>query len=147
MFLRFDTEFIQKDSLQNEYQQNEIFAIQIIQFPALAFAPPCDVLNLFAIVAQNLPMSMAEGCPLFRAHLRWTCSPWWIFTTTFFLIEKWSSHFEVLAGYPITTNSLGGWHHSFNATVGCCHTTIWKFIQALKLEQGIVEFKQIKFQA
>ena len=58
----------------------------------------------------------------------------------------WNSHFEVLTGYPRTTNSIEAWHRSFNATIGCCHPTIWKFIQALKLEQGIVEFKQVKFQ-
>ena len=46
-----------------------------------------------------------------------------------------------------TTNAVEAWHRSFNSTVGCHHPTIWKFIQALKLEQGIVEVKQMKFLA
>ena len=33
--------------------------------PDLVFAPPCDVLNLFAAVVQNLPMSIAEGLVLY----------------------------------------------------------------------------------
>ena len=39
------------------------------------------------------------------------------------------------------------WHRSFNATVGCHHPTIWKFIAALKREQGLVEVRQARFLA
>ena len=56
----------------------------------------------------------------------------------------WNYHLEALAGYPRTTNAVEAWHRSFNSTVGCHRPTIWKFIQALKLEQGIVEVKQMK---
>ena len=35
-------------------------------------------------------------------------------------------------GYPWTTNAVEAWHRSFNATVGCHHPIIWKFITALK---------------
>lgn len=34
-----------------------------------------------------------------------------------------------------------------NATVGCHHPNIWRFIDALKREQGLVEVKQAKFLA
>ena len=37
------------------------------------------------------------------------------------------------------------WHRSFNATVGCNHSTIWEFIASLKREQGLVELRQAKF--
>ena len=57
----------------------------------------------------------------------------------------WNYHHEVLVGFPRTTNSMEAWHRSFDATVGCYHPTIWKFIQALKLELGIVEIKQAKY--
>ena len=46
---------------------------------------------------------------------------------------------------PRTTNAVEAWHRSFNATVGCHHPTIWKFIAALKREQGLVEVRQARF--
>ena len=39
---------------------------------------------------------------------------------------------------------MEAWHRSFNATVGCYHPNIWKFISALKREQGLVEVRQAK---
>ena len=40
---------------------------------------------------------------------------------------------------------MEAWHRSFNATVGCHHPSIWKFISALKREQGLVEVRQARF--
>ena len=34
---------------------------------------------------------------------------------------------------------------SFNATVGCHHPNIWKFISAIKREQGLIEVRQTKY--
>ena len=48
---------------------------------------------------------------------------------------------------PPTTNAMEAWHRSFNATVGCHHPKIWKFIAALKREQGLVEVRQARFLA
>ena len=48
-------------------------------------------------------------------------------------------------GIPRTTNAVEAWHRSFNATVGCHHPNIWKFITALKCEQGLVEIRQAKY--
>ena len=56
---------IQAEGLQVEYQQNESFALQMKLLPALAFPPPCDVLNVFAAVVQNLPMPIAEELVLY----------------------------------------------------------------------------------
>ena len=42
---------------------------------------------------------------------------------------------------------MEAWRRSFNATVGCYHPNIWKFISALKLEQGLVEVRQAKYLA
>ena len=43
------------------------------------------------------------------------------------------------------TNTVEAWHRSFNATVGSHHPTVWKFVAALKREQGLVEVRQTKF--
>ena len=112
--------------------------------PALAFAPLCNVLNLFEAVVQKLPMPITEGLVLYfeRTYVG-RVLPGGTFQHPIFPIEMWNCHFEVLAEFPRTTNSVEAWHRSFNATVGCHHPTIWKIIQALKLEQGIVELKQI----
>ena len=139
---------VQSEGLQNEYQQNPDFALQVKLLSALAFAPPFDVQTLFPVVVQNLPMPVTEGLVLYfeRTYIGRTL-PGGAFQQPIFSIAMWNYHLEALAGYPRTTNAVEAWHRSFNSTVGCHNPTIWKFIQALKLEQGIVEVKQMKFLA
>ena len=139
---------VQSEGLQNEYQQNPDFALQVKLLPALAFAPPFDVQTLFPVVVQNLPMPVTEGLVLYfeRTYIGRTL-PGGSFQQPIFPIAMWNYHLEALAGYPRTTNAVEAWLRSFNSTVGCNHPTIWKFIQALKLEQGLVEVKQMKFLA
>ena len=48
---------------------------------------------------------------------------------------------------PRTNNSVEAWHRSYIATVGYHHPNIWRFIDALKREQGLIELKQAKFLA
>ena len=57
----------------------------------------------------------------------------------------WNYHFDTAFGLPRTTNAVEAWHRSFNATVGCHHPNIWKFISALKREQGLVEVRQARY--
>ncbi len=57
----------------------------------------------------------------------------------------WNHHHEVPQGIPRTTNAVEAWHRSYNATIGYCHPNIWRFINALKQEQGLVEVRQAKF--
>ena len=85
---------------ETRHQQNESFAIQIKLLPALAFAPPCDILNLFAGVVQDLPMPMAEGLVLYfgRTYVG-RILPGGTFQQPLFPVEMWDSHFEVLTGY------------------------------------------------
>ena len=58
-----------------------------------------------------------------------------------------NQHHEVIQGIPRTNNAVEAWHRSYNAAVGCHHPNIWRFIDALKREQGLVEVKQAKFLA
>ncbi|KAI6658759.1 hypothetical protein LOD99_15083 [Oopsacas minuta] len=62
-------------------------------------------------------------------------------------IGLWNYHFSTSFGLPRTTNAVEAWHRSFNATVGCHHPTIWKFLLALKREQGLVEVRQTNYLA
>ena len=45
----------------------------------------------------------------------------------------------------MTNNAVEAWHRSYNVTVGCYHPNIWRFMKALKQEQGLVELKQAKY--
>ena len=54
-------------------------------------------------------------------------------------------HHEAPIGISRTRNAFEAWHNSYNATIGCHHPNIRKFINALKREQGLAEAKQAKF--
>jgi len=58
-----------------------------------------------------------------------------------FPLEMWNCYNDVVMDFPRTTNAVEGWHHAFNTSLGSHHTTIWKFINFLKKEQGLQEAK------
>ena len=62
-----------------------------------------------------------------------------------FPIGMWNHQFDTAYGFPRTTNSVEAWHRSFNVTVGCQQPNIWKFLAALKREQGLVEVRLAKY--
>ena len=70
-------------------------------------------------------------------HINSVCSP----------IGICNYHFDTVFGLPKTTNAVEAWHSSFIATVGCHHPNIWKFISAIKREQGLIEVRQTKYLA
>ena len=70
-----------------------------------------------------------------------------LISSTFFPIPMWNYFYETPFGLPRTNNAVEDWHRSFNASVGCQHPNILKFINALKREQGLVEYRQAKFTA
>ena len=43
------------------------------------------------------------------------------------------SHHDTF-GLPRTTNTVEAWDHSYNSTVGCHHSNMWKFITSQKRE-------------
>ena len=67
--------------------------------------------------------------------------------TPLFPIKMWNHHHDVPQGIPRTTNAVEAWHRAYNATIGCHHPNIWKWIIAIRREQGLVEVKQAKFLA
>ena len=87
-------------------------------------------------------MPAAQGLVLYfeRTYIGRTL-PGGTFRDPLFPIEFWNHHLEVPQGFPKTTNYVEAWHRSYNANVGCHHPNIWKFITALKKEQGLVEVK------
>ena len=53
----------------------------------------------------------------------------------------WNNHYTVHQGIPKTTNGVEAWHRSFNHLMSCQQPSIWKFLEILKKEQGLVEVK------
>ena len=137
---------VQSEGLQSDYNQDEELAIRIRMLPALAFAAPHEVPHLFEDVVQQLPTPQATGLILYfeKTYIGRTL-PGGTYQEALFPIEMWNHHFDTPFGLPRTTNIVEAWHRSFNATVGCHHPTIWKFVASLKREQGLVEVRQAKF--
>ena len=115
---------------------------------ALAFADPFEVPSLFAEVASQLPTPQADQLieHFERTYIGRTL-PGGAYQQPLFPIGIWNYHFDAVLGIPRTTNAVEAWHRNINCTVGCHHATIWKFISALKREQGLVEVRQTKYLA
>ena len=98
-------------------------------------------------MAQELPPTsqIAELLDYFQSTYIGRTSLGGYYKTATFPIDLWNYHYDTPLGLPRTTNAVEAWHRSFNATVGCHHPSIWKFISALKREQGLVEVRQARF--
>ena len=81
---------VQAEGLQADFNQNEEFALKIRLLPALAYASPFDVPELFADVVQQLPMPAAQGLVLYfeRTYIGRTL-PGGTFLDPLFPIEFW----------------------------------------------------------
>ena len=134
---------VQAAGMQVTYSQDEELTIRIRMIPALAFAAPHEVPGLFAEVAGHLPTPETDDIIQYleRTYIGRTL-PGGAFQEAPFPISMWNHHFDTAYGIPRTTNAVEAWHRSFNATVGCNHPNIWKFITALKCEQGLAEIRQ-----
>ena len=68
----------------------------------------------------------------------------WIGTTwqrALFPPSAWNHHDASLALLPRSSNMAEGWHNGFRSLVRCSNPTIWSFLDALKLEQGLTDQK------
>ena len=139
---------VQAVGLQTLYSNDQGFAISIRMIAYLAFADPFEVPSLFAEVASQLPTPQADQLiEYFERTYIGRRLPGGAYQQPLFPIGIWNYHFDTVLGIPRTTNAVEAWHQSFNCTVGCHHPTIWKYISALKREQGLVEVRQAKYLA
>ncbi|KAI6651166.1 hypothetical protein LOD99_5517 [Oopsacas minuta] len=138
---------VQSVGLQSAYTHDEELAMRIRRIPALAFARPADVPDLFDQVAMDLPLTpeIGELVDYFeRTYIGRTVTSGYHVAATY-PIHLWNNHISTPLGLPRTTNAVEAWHRSFNATVGYHHPTIWKFILSLKREQGLVEVRHTNY--
>ena len=114
--------------------------------PALASAASDEVPQLFPLVAELLPVPEARDLiQYFENTYIGRVLPAGGVQAPLIPISMWNYYLETPFGLPRTNNAVESWHRSFNATVGCQHPSICRFINALKRELALVEFKQAKF--
>ena len=111
--------------------------------PALAFATPTDIPELFNNLFLQLPVEAYDLALYFEAtyigrHI--ANSP--LLSSPLFPMEMWNNHFMVQHGLPRTNNAVEAWHRSFACHMSCHHPSVWRFLTILKREQGLVEVKQ-----
>ena len=89
---------------------------------ALLFLPNGDVGMTWRLRCPTLNPSSSDVflCRLHGLHLDWDAT---------------------LLGLSRSSNIAEGWHNGFKSLVDCSHPTIWKFLEALKLEQAITDMK------
>ena len=132
---------VQEFGLQSRYQQDSVFALKIRMLPALAFATPTDIPELFTELFMEPPPEAYELASYFESTYIGRHIAGSIVIPSMFPIEMWNNHNLVHHGIPRTTNAVEAWHRGFNNLMSCQHPSIWKFIEVLKKEQGLTEIK------
>ena len=56
----------------------------------------------------------------------------------------WNQWDATICGLHRSSNLAEGWHNGFKSIVNCSNSTIWNFMDALKLEHSLTELKIVK---
>ena len=130
---------VQAHGLTESYASNEAVRMACKQLMALAFVPVESVVTAFETVQENAPDDVIPvfnyfedtwiGRPIIRNRRRPPTFP----------PEMWSIHQRTIDELPRTNNSVEAWHRAFQGTVGYVHPTVYKLIEAIRLEQSHTE--------
>lgn len=126
---------VQSLGLQQRYTDNAEFALSVRKIPALAFAPPGDVIDLFELLEVSSPPEAEGLLQYFEKYYIGRIRDDGQRREPMFPKELWNVHSQVLSGRQRTTNNVEGWHRRFSSQLACHHPTVWKAIDALKAEQ------------
>lgn len=129
---------VQSLGLKQRYQQDHEFALFVRMIPAVAFIPTANVIEGFEDLVEhdNFPQDAVaianyfEDTYIGRRQRRGRQEP-------SFPIELWNVHFRTLQRQDRTNNAVEGWHRGFQATCGTIFPNIYRFIDALKRQQGL----------
>ena len=128
--------------LSDQYQQDADLRLKCKMLVSLAFIPAVDVIAAFETLAGDIPDD-DDLEPLFDyfedTWIGWPSRRGGARKNPTFPINVWSIHDRVTEGLPRTNNSVEGWHHAFQRTVGLNHPTIYKLVEAMQLEQTHTE--------
>lgn len=135
---------IQKEGLQERYQNDENFANTLRMLAALAFVPPQDVIESFEELSNHINnlenfnvdevLDYVEDNYIGRLRGNIRRAPT-------FAIDRWNMFHRTFDELPRTNNSVEGWHHSFQATVGVYHPSFWRFLGMIKQEESLNRVK------
>ena len=123
---------IQSLGLQDRYNNDEVFALNLRMISAIAFAPPDDVIESFDILTDELRRQFGDALEDLLQY----------FEDTYIgrfrrnlprrapmdAIEVWNMFHRTDDELPRTNNSVEGWHRSFQCSLSACHPTFWKFL-------------------
>ena len=142
MSIPFRTVRVLESDTADQYQQDADLRLKCKMLVSLAFIPAVDVSAAFETLAGDIsdgddlePLfdyfeDTWIGRPARRGDAR---------RNPTFPIHVWSIHDRVTEGLPRTNNSVEGWQHAFQRTVGLNHPTIYKLVEAMQLEQSHTE--------
>ena len=114
---------IEEYRLQMRYQEDSEWSLQIRMIPALTFVPADDVPDAFEALSKILPPESRPVADYFedayfgRPQRRGRRQP----TSA---IAMWNMYSRSEDKLPKTSNSVKGWHRSFQSNVGSSHPTI-----------------------
>lgn len=106
------------------------------QIGALAFVHLGDVEESWQLLKPTLPSSMDSFAEYYERT--------WVGTSSsppLFSPWMWNQHDTVMSGLPRSSNIAEGWHNGFRSLLGCSNPTIWRFIDVLKKEQDLTDWK------
>ena len=124
-----------------DYQNDDALRACVRCLPALAFVPPCDVLEAFELLAESMvPHEHMNELLSFFEHTyvrgrrlrgrRETYGP------ALFNIILWNQHAASIDGIARTTNVVEGWHHGLQSLFHCHHPTMWTFLNGIKQDMN-----------
>ena len=120
--------------------------MHVKQLISLAFIPTVDVVTSFEDLLDSTFFSDNEA--ILRELINYFEDNWigrparrGGRSKPLFEHALWNCHAAIIDDLPRTNNAVEGWHRGFSELIGANHPTIWKFIDALKMEQNMNEAK------
>lgn len=141
---------VQEAGIQERYDNDDAFALEIKKLTASAFVPPLDVIGAFEdLLESEFYIENEEQLQQVLNYFEDT----WIGRPTRqgqrrnpkFSINMWNCHAAVAENLQKTNNTIEGWHRAFGELVGASHTSVWKFLKAIKKEQSSQDIKMERF--
>ncbi|CAF1192190.1 unnamed protein product [Adineta ricciae] len=126
---------IQSHGLQNKYQADKSFYLNVKKLIALAFVPILDVVKAFKLIVDDFD----DDADQFLNYFEKT----WIGErkrrgagrkNPQFPIELWNIHDRITSNLPRSNNSIEGWHNAFAKRVSTAHPTITKLADKIRHE-------------
>jgi hypothetical protein len=132
---------IQSLGLQQHYNDDPEFALQMRMLPALAFLPPDQVVQVFEMLSDQIRENYDDEANDLLDYFENTYigrfrrnAPR---ANPMFSIVMWNMFHRTQQEMPRTNNHIEGWHRKFQGICMSYHPRFWKFIDLLKNEQSL----------